>query len=103
MNKDIHAAIMKMLLPIEPTAELILHGISSTGKGKHSQERDFLILVDGEIDSVRIDRIKHLFYSVEKETGHPCTVIIKNRLEWNNPKQKKLSFSARLKEGGIDI
>jgi predicted nucleotidyltransferase len=101
MQKDLHVKITQMLQAIEPSAEVFLYGIMTKGKGLHQKQLDFLILLDGEINSARSDRIRHLFYSVEKETNHHCHIIIKNRKEWNNPNQNKVPLHTRLKHEGI--
>jgi uncharacterized protein len=73
------------ILSIEPSAEVFLFGSRARNDFSEFSDWDFLVLVDGEVDTPRVDRIRHALYEIEWETGEVISTIIKSRKLWNHP------------------
>jgi len=76
MRDILLSKVKKTVTGIEPSAEVFLFGSRPETILPSFSDWDFLVLVDGKVDSVRVDRIRHLLYEIEWETGevisHHC-------------------------------
>jgi uncharacterized protein len=52
---------------IEPSAEIILYGSRAREDFHEGSDWDFLILLDGIVNAVRTDSVRHAIYNVELE------------------------------------
>lgn len=88
---------------VEPGAEIILYGSRSRGDALSESDWDFLILVDGPLDDVRIDRVRHRLYEIEWETGEVISSIVRDREEWNSDKYRAVPFHKQVEQEGVRL
>jgi len=88
---------------IEPSAEIILYGSRAREDFHEGSDWDFLILVDGEVDDKRTDKIRHQLYEIEWQTGDVLCSIVRSRLEWNSPEYRIIPLYKNIKHEGITI
>lgn len=103
MEQEILKKVKESIKNIEPSAEIFLFG--SHARRNHTQESDwdFLILVNGAVDTARTDRIRHHLYEIELETGQIISSIIRSRQDWNSPRYGSIPLHANIKREGILI
>lgn len=100
--RDIILSKVKIsVLQVEPSAEVILFGSRARNDFSKFSDWDFLVLVDGEINSARIDKIRHLLYEIEWETGEVISTIVKSRQLWNNPDYRVVPLHKSVEREGI--
>ena len=68
MKEDLLKKVKEALVEIEPSAEIYLYGSRARHDSREDSDWDFLILVDGVVDTARTDRIRHRLYEIEWET-----------------------------------
>jgi predicted nucleotidyltransferase len=85
MRDIILSKIKKSVLNIEPSAEVFLFGSRARSDFTKFSDWDFLVLVDGEVNTARADRIRHSLYEIEWDTGEVISTIVKSRQLWNDP------------------
>ena len=88
---------------IEPDADIILYGSRARGDAHAESDWDFLILLDGVVDDVRTDAIRHRLYEIEWDCGEVLSSIVRNRQEWDTPLHQVTPFSKVVREQGILI
>jgi predicted nucleotidyltransferase len=86
---------------VEPSAQIILYGSRARADFHEGSDWDFLILVDGVVDAVRTDRVRHAIYDVELETNEILSSIVKNRQEWLSPKFQIIPLHENVEREGI--
>ncbi len=86
---------------IEPEAEIILYGSRARGEASSESDWDFLILVDGPVNSQRTDRIRHQLYDIELETDEIISSIVNSRHEWNSDLYQAMPFHENVEREGI--
>ena len=84
MKNDLLKKVKKALREIEPSAQIYLYGSRARQDSREGSDWDFLILVDGVVDTARTDRIRHRLYEIEWETDEVLSSIVRNRhgMEW---------------------
>jgi predicted nucleotidyltransferase len=96
------AQVKQLIHKIEPNAEIILYGSRARGDASPDSDWDFLILLDGAVDTDRTDRIRHALYELEWDSGEILSSIVRNRTEWQTPLYQATSlYQAVQKEGVI--
>jgi predicted nucleotidyltransferase len=95
--------VKNVVKQIEPSAEIILYGSRARKDFHEGSDWDFLILVDGIVDTVRTDRIRHAIYDVELETDEILSSIVKSRQEWLSPKFRIIPLHENVEREGIVI
>lgn len=85
MKDIILSKVKDSVLSIEPSAEIFLFGSRARNDFAKFSDWDFLVLVDGNVDTARVDRIRHSLYEIEWDTGEVISTIIKSRQLWNDP------------------
>jgi len=88
---------------IEPSAEIYLYGSRARQDSREDSDWDFLILVDGTVDSARTDRIRHIIYEIELESGNVLSSIVRNRQEWNSPRYRYVPLRENIRREGIPV
>lgn len=88
---------------VEPDTEIILYGSRSRGDAVSESDWDFLVLVDGPLNDERIDRIRHILYEVEWESGEVISSIVRNKDEWGSNLYQSLPFHQRVEQEGIRL
>jgi len=86
---------------IEPSAEIILYGSRARNDFREYSDWDFLVLVDGEVDTARVDRVRHLLFDIELDTGEVISSIVKNRQMWNSPEYSVVPLHRNVEREGI--
>jgi predicted nucleotidyltransferase len=100
---EIIKKVKSTILCIEPSAEVILYGSRVRNDYTEYSDWDFLVLVDGDVNSERTDRIRHALYEVEWESGEVISSIIRNRKVWNSPKYQVIPLHSTVELEGIRI
>ena len=101
MRDSILSKVKKSVLKNEPSAEVILFGSRARNDSGQFSDWDFLVLVDGEVDTGRADRIRHSLYEIEWDTGEVISTIIKSRQLWNNPDYRVVPLHKSVEREGI--
>lgn len=101
MRDVILSKVKELVLSIEPSAEVFLFGSRARNDFTEFSDWDFLVLVDGEVDSARVDRIRHLLYEIEWDTGEVISSIVKSRRLWNNPDYRVVPLHKSVEREGI--
>jgi uncharacterized protein len=103
MREEILQKIKKAVLLIEPLADVILFGSRAREDYQEYSDWDFLVLVDGSVDIVRTDRIRHSLYEIEWETGEVISTIVKSRQLWNDPDYRIVPLHKSVEREGIRL
>ena len=103
LNSPLLDKVKKAVLQIEPSAEIILYGSRAREDFFEGSDWDFLILVDGEVDDKRTDKIRHQLYEIEWDTGDVLCSIVRNRSEWESPEYRIIPLYKNIKREGITI
>jgi len=103
MRDHILEKIKEAVLNQEPAAEIVLFGSRARKDFEDSSDWDFLVLVDGNVDTHREDRIRHSLYEIEWDTGQVISTIIKSRRVWNDPAYGRVPFYKSVERDGIHI
>ena len=86
---------------IEPEARIILYGSRARGRGKTDSDWDFLILLPGEVNNERQDRILNELYDVELECDEILSAAIYSESVWQSPRYHALPFHENVEREGI--
>jgi uncharacterized protein len=103
MKSPVLEKVKNAVKQIEPSAEIILYGSRAREDFHEGSDWDFLVLVDGIVDAVRTDRVRHAIYDIELETNEILSSIIKNRQEWLSPKFRIIPLHENVERDGIVI
>jgi uncharacterized protein len=95
--------VKQAILDLEPSAEVILYGSRARDDSRESSDWDFLVLVDGPVDTPRTDRIRRALYEIELESDQIIGSIVRSRQEWNSPKYSVVPLRANIERDGILI
>jgi len=102
MNREeLLEKVKQAIREIEPDAEIILYGSRCRHDSSEQSDWDFLILLDGQLDDERINRIRHRLYEIEWVCDEVLCSIICNREEWNSPLYKSMPFHQNVELDGI--
>jgi uncharacterized protein len=93
--------VISAVKQIEPSAEIILYGSRARNDFREYSDWDFLVLADGPVDTARVDRIRHLLYEIEWETGEVISTIVKSRQLWNDPEYRIVPLHKSVEREGI--
>jgi uncharacterized protein len=88
---------------IEPSADIFLFGSRARQDYRNDSDWDFLVLVDGPVDTNRTDRIRHQLYEIEWETGQIISSFVKSRQDWDSFKYQAVPLHANIEREGILI
>lgn len=102
-REDIIRQVKRTIHEVEPDAEVILYGSRARGDFESDSDWDFLILVDGTVDSQRIDRIRHRVYEIEWKCDEVISSIIRDKKEWDSPLYRAMPLRQRIEQEGIKI
>jgi predicted nucleotidyltransferase len=101
MNDLLLLKVKKSVLNIEPNAEVFLFGSRARNDFTELSDWDFLVLVDGEVTTLRADKIRHSLYEIEWETGEVISTIVKSRQLWNDPNYQIVPLHISVEREGI--
>jgi uncharacterized protein len=100
--KDILLSKVKdAVLQLEPSAEVVLYGSRARDDFREYSDWDFLVLVDGPVDTARTDRIRRVLFEIELETDQIISSIIRSRQEWNSPRYAVVPLHKNVEREGI--
>jgi predicted nucleotidyltransferase len=101
MNGLLLLKVKTCVLTIEPSADVFLFGSRARNDFTEFSDWDFLVLVDGEVTTLRADKIRHSLYEIEWETGEVISTIIKSRQLWNDPNYRIVPLHRSVEREGI--
>ena len=73
------------------------------GDAVEQSDWDFLILVDGNVDVQRTDKIRHYLYELGWEFEEVISSIIRNKQEWNSTPFKSMPIHKEIDLEGIRL
>ncbi len=103
MREEIPEKVKEAVLNLEPSAEVILYGSRARNDYRENSDRDFLILVDGNVDTARTDRIRHALFEIELDTDQIISSIVRSRQDWNSPRYSVVPLRKNVEREGIRI
>jgi predicted nucleotidyltransferase len=103
MKDVLLSKVKESVLKIEPSAEVFLFGSRARDGYREYSDWDFLVLVDGEVDTARTDRIRHSLYEIELDTGEVISTIVKSRQLWNSPDYRIVPLHRSVEREGIRL
>ncbi|MGD1969333.1 MAG: nucleotidyltransferase domain-containing protein [Desulfobacterales bacterium] len=101
--KDLMQKVKEAVLEMETNAEILLYGSRARGDSIEQSDWDFLILLDGNVDDHRTDKIRHRLYELEWELGEVISSIIRNKDEWNSMPFKTMPIYHAIEKEGIRL
>ena len=101
MKNQILDKIKTVVKHVEPSAQVILFGSRARKNHGRTSDWDLLILLNGQVDTPRIDRVRHGLYEVEWETGQIISSIVRSNRQWNSPQYRSLPLHANVEKEGI--
>jgi uncharacterized protein len=103
MKDKILSKVKEAVILLEPSAEVILYGSRARDDFREYSDWDFLVLVDGPVDTVRTDRIRRVLFDIELDTDQIINSIIRSRQEWNSPKYSVVPLHRNVEREGIRL
>ncbi len=103
MKEDILRKVKEAVREVEPTGVIYLYGSRARRDDREDSDWDFLVLLDGPVDTARTDRIRHILYEIEWETGEILSCIVRNLQEWNSPQYEVLSLRENIEREGLPL
>ena len=102
-KSNILEKVKNAIARIESSAEIILYGSRARDDYHEGSDWDFLVLLDGNVDYARSDRVRHQLHEIEWDTGEILCAIVRSRDEWANPKYQAMPLFQNIKLEGIRI
>ena len=103
MNITISQRAKEAILSVEPLAEVILYGSRARGDYTQFSDWDFLVLLDGEVDQQRTDRVRHQLHEIEWDTGEVLCALVRSREMWNRPQYQVMPLSKNIMLEGVTL
>ena len=103
MHEEILRKVKEAVLKLEPSAEIILYGSRARDDYREYSDWDFLILLVGQIDTKRTDRIRNALYEIELDTDQIISSIVRSRQEWDSPRYSVVPLHSNVEREGIHI
>jgi uncharacterized protein len=103
MREEILRKIKEAVLKLEPAAEVILYGSRAREDYREYSDWDFLVLLDGQVDTKRTDKIRTALYDIELNTDQIISSIVRSREEWDSPKYSVVPLHKNVEREGIHI
>jgi uncharacterized protein len=103
MKNIILSKIRSAVKTVEPNAKIFLFGSRARGDSKNTSDWDLLVLLDGLVNSARVDTVRHKLYEVEWETGQIISSIVRNQRQWNSPIHRCVPIYSNIKREGIAL
>lgn len=103
MNDILLSKVKETVLRLEPSAEVVLFGSRARDDFRDYSDWDFLVLVDGPVDSVRTDRIRRVLFDIELDTDQIISSIVRSRQEWNSPRYAVVPLHKNVAREGIHL
>ena len=103
MKDTLSIKVKEAVVKLEPSAEVILYGSRARNDFREYSDWDFLILVDGPVDTARTDRIRRVLFEIELDTDQIISSIIRSRQDWNSPRYSVVPLHKNVEREGIPI
>ena len=103
MRNIILSKVKEAVLQLEPSAEVILYGSRARDDFREYSDWDFLVLVEGLVDTARTDRIRRVLFDIELDTDQIISSIIRSRQDWNSPRYSVVPLHKNVEREGIHI
>jgi predicted nucleotidyltransferase len=103
MHEEILKKVKEAVLKLEPSAEIILYGSRARDDYREHSDWDFLILLVGQIDTKRTDRIRCALYEIELDTDQIISSIVRSRQEWDSPRYSVVPLRSNVEREGIRV
>jgi predicted nucleotidyltransferase len=103
MKSEILQKVKKAVMQIEPSAEIILYGSRARNDYRDGSDWDFLVLVDGDVNYIRTDKIRHRLHEIEWDTGEVLCAIVRSRSVWDNPQFQIMPLFKNIRLEGIKL
>jgi len=102
MNRTALLKLVKdVVQEIEPAAEIILYGSRSRNEETSESDWDLLILVDGDVDDGRAEKVRHRLYEIEWEHDAVLCSVICSREDWDSPRYQTMPFHKNIDREGV--
>ena len=102
-RKELLSKIKNVIKEIEPESDIILYGSRARGEHKPDSDWDFLILLNGEVDVARTDRIRHRLYDIETESEEIISSIVRSRKAWQCHPYCITPLHERIESEGVSL
>jgi predicted nucleotidyltransferase len=103
MAENIPERVKDCVLSIEPDARIVLFGSRARGDFHRGSDWDFLVLVEGVVDTTRTDRIRHALYEIEWETGEVISAIVRSHRQWEKPEYRGIPLHQTIDREGVSL
>ena len=78
-KSNILEKVKNTIARVESSAEIILYGSRAREDYHEGSDWDFLVLLDGNVDYARSDRVRHQLHEIEWDTGEILCAIVRSR------------------------
>ena len=97
MSKDdLLKSVKAAVLQLESRARIVLYGSRARGDASSDSDWDFLILLEGQVDNSRVERIRTRLYDIELESDQIISSVILDEQEWDHSPFKASPFHERV-------
>jgi len=103
MQSELLNRVKSSILAVEPNAEIILYGSRARNDFHEGSDWDLLVLVDGDVDYIRTDKIRHELHEIEWDTGEVLCGIVRSRSEWTNQKTTASPLFKNIRLDGVKL
>jgi len=103
MQNELTRKVKERIISIEQDAEIILYGSRARDDYRETSDWDYLVIVNGTVDSARTDRIRSALYEIELESDQIINSIIRSREEWQSLRYSVLPFHENIEREGIRL
>ncbi|MEW6261591.1 MAG: nucleotidyltransferase domain-containing protein [Thermodesulfobacteriota bacterium] len=102
-RRELLQRVKEAVLEIEPGAEIILFGSRARGDDTPESDWDFLILVDGPVNTERQRTVRHRLYEIEWDSGEVISSIVRGREVWESPLHRAMPFHENISRDGVSL
>ena len=102
-TEKILSQVKQLIHQIEPDAEIILYGSRARDDAAPDSDWDFLILLNGPVDEVRTNRIRHALYELEWDIGEVLSSIVRDRSKWQTSLYQPTSLYQAVQKEGVTL
>ncbi len=102
-RKAVADLIRSAVHKVEPTAQVILYGSRARRDAMPDSDWDFLILVDGPLDTQREEIINHRLYDLQLDIDIVLSTVIHSKEEWASRLYQAMPFHENVTREGIAL